>query len=243
MSRFKPTVMLIPGFLCDERVWAPQCEALAESFEVHVMLFSGQETFRAKAEHALASVPGSFSLVGHSMGAKVGLEMLHIAPERIDRAVLMSTGVHAPGAHEAVQRQRMLDRAEAMGMEVIAEELLTQMLHPVSRQDDALVDTLRKMILKHSLQALRRQVKASLTRPEQARYLRDIQQPVLLMCGDSDAWSPISQHEEMLADLSRGVLRVIENCGHMLTLEKKEPVNQLLLDWLLCSEIAIAQPA
>lgn len=243
MSRFKPDVMLVPGFLCDETVWAPQKEALSPYCNVHIMQFNGQETFRAKAEYALESLTGSFSLVGHSMGAKVALEMLHIAPERIDRAVLMSTGVHAPGAHEAAQRQILLDRAETQGMSVIAEELIAQMLHPASRQDETLVATLREMILSHSLRALKRQVRASLTRPEQVRYLWDIQQPVLLMCGDSDQWSPVSQHEEMLANLPNAELRVIEQCGHMLTLERAEEVSQLLLDWLLRSEMAIAQPA
>ena len=51
-------------------------------------------------------------------------------------------------------------------------------------------------------------------------------------CGRQDALTPLSMHEEM-ADLIPGArLAVIEDCGHLSTLEQPEAVNREMRRWL-----------
>ncbi len=58
-------------------------------------------TITDMARRALETVSGPLSLVGHSMGARVALEAFRLAPERIERIALLSTGIHPVRPGEA----------------------------------------------------------------------------------------------------------------------------------------------
>jgi pimeloyl-ACP methyl ester carboxylesterase len=62
--------------------------------------------------------------------------------------------------------------------------------------------------------------------------LRAIRCPTLVLCGRQDAWSQLAQHEEMAAMIPGAVLEVIDDCGHMATMEQPERVADAMRRWL-----------
>jgi pimeloyl-ACP methyl ester carboxylesterase len=40
-----------------------------------------------------------------------------------------------------------------------------------------------------------------------------------VLCGREDGWSPAAQHEEIAAMISGATLEIIDDCGHMATME------------------------
>ena len=56
--------------------------------------------------------------------------------------------------------------------------------------------------------------------------------PLLVVCGRSDLLTPPACSEEIAAVVPGADLVLLDDCGHLLTMEKPEAVNQLLLDWL-----------
>ena len=56
--------------------------------------------------------------------------------------------------------------------------------------------------------------------------------PTLILCGRQDAITPLSFHEEMAAAIKGAQLAVLEDCGHLSTLEKPAQVNAALRAWL-----------
>ena len=82
----KPTLLLLPGLMCDAAVWAPQVQALSGNARCVVPDYGLRDTLTAMAEHVLATAPAErFSLAGHSMGGRVALEVLRLAPLRVQR--------------------------------------------------------------------------------------------------------------------------------------------------------------
>jgi len=57
--------------------------------------------------------------------------------------------------------------------------------------------------------------------------------PTLIAVGRSDEWSPVDQHEAMLEQVPHARFVVIEQCGHMATVEQPEVVTDLLRSWLV----------
>ena len=60
-------------------------------------------------------------LAGHSMGGRVALEVMRLAPERVERLALLDTGVHPlaqgeAGAKEKAGRMALLSHAQRAGM-------------------------------------------------------------------------------------------------------------------------------
>lgn len=228
----KPFVFLLPGMLCDAAVWQPQIDALQFAYTLSVPVFRGFDSFNAMADHVLANAPERFSVVAHSMGGRVAMELLRHVPERIDHFIVMDMGVHPVTAGETERNRRLLELAAVGGLEAVADSWIPFMLHPAHSTDNALTTAIRSMVLRNDLNDLRGQLLAAEHRHDQSRYLAGIRHKVHIVCGDSDNWNPPELHQRMHEQLADSVLEIIPHCGHMAPMEKPDAVNALLLQWL-----------
>lgn len=224
---------LLPGLLCDRSVWAPQVAALSDTAEASVADFWGFDSIGAMAESVLASAPAQFALAGHSMGARVAMEVVRMAPERVVRLALLDTGYLPRGVGEAARRQALVDVARDEGMAALAAEWLPGMVNPARHREAALMDPMVAMVCRATPDIYAGQIKALLDRPDARVGLGAIRCPTLVACGRLDAWSPVAQHEELVAMIPGATLAVIEDSGHMVTLEAPGATSALLRAWLL----------
>jgi pimeloyl-ACP methyl ester carboxylesterase len=228
----RPTILLLPGLLCDASVWTAQVEALRPYALVLVADFSGHDSLEAMAHAALAMVEGPIIAIGHSMGARVAMEMVHLAPERIQKLALIDTGIDPRREGEEAKRQVLVDLAFAEGMGALADRWLPPMVHADRMEDQALLAPLKAMVMRATPEQHQRQIRALLNRPNLVPRLAGIACPTLVMVGRQDRWSPLAQHEEMAARIPHAELVVIEDSGHMTLLEQPEQVSNALLHWL-----------
>ncbi|HSI59343.1 MAG TPA: alpha/beta hydrolase [Ideonella sp.] len=235
MSR--AAVLLLPGLLCDAAVWTAQCEALGAEADCHVPDYALLDSITAMARQVLSDTAAQrFSLVGHSMGGRVALEMLRLAPQRVERLALLDTGTDPLQAGEAGERERsqrmaLIAIARARGMRAMGEQWARGMVHP-SRLDSPLFDRILEMIERKPLAVFEAQIAALLGRPDARPTLAGIACPLLLLCGREDLWSPLARHEQMHRNAPGSALVVIEDAGHMSTMEQPDEVSRALLAWL-----------
>ncbi len=232
MTNPLPPIVFLPGLLCDASVFAAQVAALQPHADVVVADFCQQDSLVDMARAALALREGPIVAIGHSMGARVALEMVRLAPERVVRLALLDTGVHPRREGEEANRQILVDLADAQGMEALAERWLPPMVHEARSRDAALMDPLKAMVMRATPDQHRRQIRALLDRPDTRPLLPHISCPTLVMVGRQDRWSPLAQHEEIAAALPDATLVVIEDSGHMAPVEQPEQVTRALLAWL-----------
>lgn len=234
----KPTVMLLPGLLCDQTVWQPQLDALQDELDCRVVTYDVALTLQDMALEVLRVAPEHFAMVGHSMGGRVAMEVLRLAPERVQRVVLMDTGYKAladgaPGEQEVAGRMRLVDLAHTDGMRVMGQDWLQGMVHPERRRDTQLCGDILDMIGRKTPAMFQRQINALIHRPDATDVLRQITCPTLFVTGRQDTWSPVEQHQAMAALVPGSQIQVIEDAGHMSTMEQPEAVNQVLRDFLV----------
>lgn len=227
-----PPLLFLPGLLCDASVFAHQTAALGERFRCIVADFSEHDDLTRMAEAALGLASGPLRVVAHSMGARVALEMVRLAPDRIERLCLMDTGVHPRRDGEKEKRQVLVDLAFAEGMTALARRWLPPMVHPDRVSDAALMDPLVAMVERATPELHAQQIRALLYRPDAEAMLGRIRCPTLLMVGRQDAWSPLSQHEAMAERIPGAELVVIEDAGHMAPCERPEAVTTALVRFL-----------
>ncbi len=233
----KPTLLLLPGLLCDEAVWRAQIIALADRYECRVADYRQVDSLPAMAELALACAPGNFLLAGHSMGGRVAFEMLRHAPQRVSKLILMDTG-YLPrgrgehGEREAAERQRLVALAYSQGMRGMGREWLSGMLPKARWQDSELIESILAMVERKTPAIHTAQVRALLERPDASDVLPGIACPTLLLCGREDRWSPLARHEEMAQLIAGARLVVIENAGHMTTMERPDEVSAAMREFL-----------
>lgn len=233
----KPTLILLPGLVCDAAVWAPQVQALSDRVHCHVVDYALRESLTAMAQHALDTAPAqTFALAGHSMGGRVALEVMRLAPQRVSHLALLDTGTHPLAAGEAGAKERagrmgLLQTAERQGMRAMAEQWAKPMVHP-SRHGTPLFEAVLAMLERSSAEQYAAQINALLHRPDAAPVLSTIACPTLVLTGREDLWSPPEQHERMAAQIQGAQLCIVEQCGHMSTLEQPAAVSAAFEKWL-----------
>lgn len=231
----RPLVLLLPGLLCDDTVWADQLGALPD-FRCRIPDYGTLDSIAAMAEHVLATAPAErFSLAGHSMGGRVALEIMRLAPQRVERLALLDTGVDpmAPGAAgeaERAGRHALLDLARRDGMRVMGSQWARGMVHP-GRIGSPLFGRILDMIERKTPAIFEAQIRALLGRPDARPILPVVACDTLLLCGRQDAWSPLARHEQMLALRPASRLVVVEDCGHMSPMEQPRAVGAALRAW------------
>jgi pimeloyl-ACP methyl ester carboxylesterase len=225
-------VVLLPGLLCDASVWSAQVAALKPHANLAVADFSQLDRLEDLARSALALRPGPLVVIGHSMGARVALEMMRAAPERIARLALLDTGIHPVREGEEANRQILVDLAFKDGMAALADRWLQPMVHEARVHDRSLMEPLKAMVMRATPEQHQRQIRALLNRPDPRALLPTIRCPVLVMVGRQDRWSPPAQHQEIAALIPNAELVVIEDSGHMSTVEQPDQVSRALLRWL-----------
>jgi pimeloyl-ACP methyl ester carboxylesterase len=237
MTMSRETVLFLPGLMCDRAVWEPQIAALCARYECLVADYGVADSLTAMAQSALEVAPRRFSLAGHSMGGRVALEVMRNAAQRVRRLALLDTGHQArpeakAGEAEAAKRFRLLDIARSQGMRAMGREWVQGMVHPERLQDEALIESILAMIERKTPAVFAAQIRALLARPSADAVLRAIRCPTLIVCGRQDRWSPLARHEEMAEMVVRSHLAVVEDSGHMVTLERPGPVTAALERWL-----------
>jgi pimeloyl-ACP methyl ester carboxylesterase len=228
----KPVLYLLAGLLCDAAIWSAQIAAFEGEYEVRVPDFTPFTSLTDMAASVLDTAPARFALAGHSMGARVALEVVRAAPQRVERLALLDTGTHPVQPGEREKRHILVELAQTEGMEALARHWLTSMVAREHRRDAVLMETLRAMVLRMSPQIYLNQVTALLGRPDAGPLLLEIACPTLVGVGRQDAWSPPSQHEPMAAAIACARYVVFEDAGHMAPLEAPHAVTAALRDWL-----------
>lgn len=227
-------LLFLPGLICDARIFAPQLAAFPDSHAVDS--YGLADDLAAMARQALteADAKGAerFDLFGHSMGARVALEVFRLAPERVRRIALVSTGVHSLGANEPAKRGALQRVGHEQGFAALVDQWLPPMVAEANRAREDIYGPMREMCLAAGQERFDAQIAALLGRPEVESLLPRIAGPALVMTGAEDAWAPPAQHENIARQIANARLVVVEGAGHMLPLEAPDAVNNAITSWL-----------
>jgi len=224
--------------MCDHTSWAPMLPYLNPHIAHTTIDHGDADSLVAMAERILENAPAVFDLAGHSMGGRVALEVMRLAPQRVRRLALLGTGYRAKesgeaGAEELRKRQVLLDIARAQGVRAMAVEWVKPMVAPSRLSDPIFVEQIIAMICRKSEDIFKRQIKALIERPDASNVLSHIQIPTLVMAGAFDGWATPAQHQE-IADLipSKPDVAVTGPSGHMMMMEEPQLVAQHFNQWL-----------
>jgi len=227
-----PNVLFLPGLLEDAEAFEAQLVRLRPHAPCAVADLTGADSIAELARQTLAQAPaGPLCLAGHSMGGYVALEAMRQAPARIERLALLNT--HArPDTEEATQNRRRLMALAEKDFPAVIEALMPKLMTAEHQEDLDLRGTITEMALGVGKEGFARQETAIIGRIDSRPHLKDIRCPTLVVAARHDQLMPV----EILRELAQGIagarLEIIEDSGHMATLEQPAKVAELLERWL-----------
>ena len=222
-------LVLLPGTLCDEHLWAHQVKHLADVAEVHFGDLSKSSSVTDVARDVLQNAPGEFALAGHSMGAIIAFETVRQAPERVTKLAILSGNARGstPANFEA------WDTWEEMTRSGRFEEVLDALTGWTHQDSPLLHSVIKLMGQRVGEAAFLKQLDTLRSREDRRELLPEIACPTLLVVGRSDPATPAELHEEIKERMPQAALVVVEECGHYSMLEQPVTVTAALRAWLV----------
>lgn len=220
-------LLLLPGMMCDARLWKPQSRAL--DIPCHVPDTTVADNFRDMAAAILADAPPAFAIAGLSMGGILAFELWRQAPERITHIALLDTNPFADTPDKRTMRLDQVQRVLSGQLRALAmDSLKPAYLAKCNRDNKALLDEILDMAMTLGADVFRRQSIALRDREDSTATLPTISCPTTVICGIEDHICPVDYHRFMAQRIRGARLLVLKNCGHLATLEQPDAVNDAL---------------
>lgn len=227
-----PTLLFLPGLLCDARLWRDQVAALAGTHRCVVAELGQDDSLDAMAERALAAAPaGPLALCGLSMGGYVAMAIMRRAPGRVARLALFDTSARPDTPEQTRRRRALLALSESGMFRGVAPRLLPQLLAP-AHLEGPLGAEVMAMAGRVGRAAFHRQQRAIMHRPDSRPDLPGYRLPVLVAVGAEDALTPPELAAEIAGLIPGARLAAIPGAGHLPPMEQPAAVTELLRAWL-----------
>lgn len=225
-------LLLLPGMMCDGRLFSQQIAAFSSNRPIMVAPLIGADNFTDMAAQILENAPAKFALAGLSMGGIAAMEIMRLAPHRVTRLALLDTN-HLPDSPERkAGRDVQIAKARSGGLyDIMRDEMKPNYLADGPKRTDILklcmemANTLGPDVFVSQSRALK-------SRRNQSETLKNVKVPSLILCGREDTLCPIEKHEIIQKLITGAELSVIEDAGHLPVLEKPTKTNKALQNWL-----------
>ena len=229
----RPTLLLLPGTLCDERLWAGVTPQLRQQVACQHIAWGGERTAAEAAARVLREAPPRFALAGMSMGGSVALEICAQAPQRVRALALISCQPRGDVPGSAQARAGDVAHARLHGIAaLVRERLWSRYVHPCHLDDAPMLAAVLAMAQDAGVQAYETQHLLLASRRDHLDTLAALDVPVLVAGGDADQLCPPSAQSDM-ADRVRQAVRVqLSGCGHLSPLEAPQALAAVMAEWL-----------
>ena len=222
------TCVLLTGMLCDERIVAPQRQALASD---HVTVVVNLQDCRMAhaVDRVRRTAGGPCHLVGFSLGGIVAMECAVRHPESVDRLVLIATNAGPPREPQrtAWRRWRELvgDGAFATAVSEINRAMLGSLSSPYVPLAAAMADAVGES-------GFMRQLQLQEDRGDLRPRLGQVRAPTTVICGERDPLCPPSMAERIRSEIPDAELHTLSDTGHLAPLERPRDINEILTSFL-----------
>lgn len=231
----RPTVLFLPGLLCDAALWSSQIEGLRDIAEIRVADLTQDDSIAAMARRAVAVAgEGRFVVVALSMGGYVAFELLRIVSERIAGVALLDTAATPDTPERAAERRAGIASLAAGRFAGVTSRLLPKLVHR-DRADGPLGAAVKAMALRVGGEAYQRQQRAILGRPDSRPVLQEVRAPTLVAVGAQDVLTPPAEAHVIRDGIAGARYHVFSGCGHLPPLELPGETTALLRNWLVGS--------
>jgi 3-oxoadipate enol-lactonase len=223
-------VVLIHGHPFDRTMWQPQLVRFSRTHRVIVPdlrgygespVVPGKTTLDIFAKDIAGLLDRldihKIVLAGLSMGGQIVMEFHRLYPHRIKGMLLADTfpGAETPEGHRA--RNDMADRILREGMGPYADEVIWKMVAPYNKHA---ADHVLRMMRQAPPEGAAAALRGRADRPDYTAMLPQIAVPTLIVVGEDDEYTPVSEAQQMHDLIPRSTLVVVEKAAHMPNLER-----------------------
>lgn len=219
---------LIPGTLCDQRLWGKLVPLLPRDVVAsHVPLFKARTRAQMQSLIAARTAPAAH-IVAFSMGAYLALEHALAHPDRVASLVLICSSARGLRTEEKERRQRSMTALQQHAFAGTTPSQLRSFVLPAHLDDPSIAGVIRQMSLDLGKDTMLAQFAASMERPDLMERLQALRCPVLVVGAQEDAMVRADDLRAMAERIPGARLEIIAGSGHMIPLEAPDKLRDAL---------------
>jgi pimeloyl-ACP methyl ester carboxylesterase len=223
------TLVMIPAFGCDARLYAPQVATLEKHLRIQ-MIIPQAPSYQAMVDEVLRAAPDDFAILGTSMGGRLALEVALAAPERVEGLCVIGAGA-GPVADVSAGLKRSQRIRSGEHAQVIA-EMAEKIAHLPGPRGASTRQAFIDMGMACDTETLARQSDALAGRVDRWPQVPEIACLTLCLWGEHDQFSPAADGLRLAHDVMEGGYTELPDCGHFPTLEYPDAATESIVAWL-----------
>ena len=229
------TPLLLPGMMCDSRLFAPQQAYFRDDITIIIPAIPNRPSLAEMAEIILADAPTSFALGGLSMGGILAMEIMAQASHRVSHLALFNTNPFAERSETRHARIPQMDKVANGGLEALMRDEIIPRYFSAQADKEHLSTLCLTMALGCGAEAFLTQSIALRDRADYSDLLRSVRCPAAIIGAEDDIICPPERHHAIADLMPHASLHILAKTGHLSTLEQPDDVNQILSDLLIIS--------
>ena len=230
----KPSVVLIPGMMCNEDIFSHQINVLEKVFKVIVIEFNEHRDIELGVKNLASNLPKKFHLLGHSMGGIVAMELVKQHSKRVLSLALLNTNPYKEKEEVKVRRNKILKELDALDLiSLMRSDYISRYFPDDCRDKNKLIQQCVDMASVLDKKVFYNQSVALRDRKDQTSILENVDCKTLIIFGESDQLCPVSYHSDMNKMIKSSDLIVLEGVGHMPIIECPQKLNNHLKNFYL----------
>lgn len=246
-------IVLVHGFPHDRGLWTAQIAAHASAFPTTRLLVPDLPGFGQSTPLPIASMDGYADALaamldaagvatavigGLSMGGYVAFAFWRRHVHRVRALMLMDTRAPADTDAARAKRRELIATVTRDGVGTIVPTLIGQQLGPSTRSaNPALVSQVEMLLRRAPASGVIGAAQAMIDRIDSTPTLESITVPTLVLVGEEDTLTPVSDAIAISSTIRGSRLVTIPSAGHLSPLEQPAVVNAAIAEFLDVAEL------
>jgi len=251
----KRHLYLLPGTMCDQRIWQPMAIELEKltpnCYQLHYLTIAQLDTIEeiildikcqiiscqkktlvnSSKQVSLATIKEPISLIGFSLGGYLASAFTLQFPELVEKLMLVANMSGKLSEKELKERKRTISWLKRYGYNGIPLKRIHTLLDEKARTNRIIIDTIKQMDSDLGQETLIHQLEVTTQR---SNLLPDITASVIptqFCIGENDCLVDINKLGMFCQVSEYAELSVIKNTGHMLPLESPDNLAEAIHEY------------
>ncbi|HVJ06129.1 MAG TPA: alpha/beta fold hydrolase [Candidatus Saccharimonadales bacterium] len=241
-----PEVVLLHPFPSDHNFWFPMAQHLESRFRLVLPdlrglgrsgLSESATTMAKLADDVLRLCDelkiGRAVFVGCSVGGYTLFEFWRRSRDRVKALILMDTKAGADSEEGRTGRLKNAEETLQKGPSWAIEQIMPKLLAPVtmnSRLD--VVEAAKKTMSQSGAQGMASLQRGMAVRSDSTELLAQIDVPTLVLGGEDDMATPVSELERIARGIRGAELKIVSKAGHFAAFEQPADVGRIVREFL-----------
>ena len=228
----KTTIYLLPGLMCNQKLWGKITPLFDDSYELIFLDIPLKKTFEEMIEELALLLPAHpVLLLGFSLGGYIASYFAVNYPQRVEKLFVLSSSCKPIAQEEIKKREDAIALVDRYGFKGLSYQKVQSLVEYENQNNQELIALIQKMYTDMGQNAFKIQMQASLVRKDLMQELSKLQCSIFLCSSTNDTLADANWLRNLKEKNPKIKLNLFEGTSHMLPLEKPQETAFAIKEW------------